>query len=77
LPNDAVRLRAFFTLNDVEDDLLAFLEVFITIFLNRTEVDEYVIAVIAAKEAIAFDVAKPLHGAFVLAHRIHLFCGSN
>jgi hypothetical protein len=75
LPNDAVSLRAPVPLNDVEEDLFAAFEAFVAIFLNGTEMDEDIIAAIVPKEAVAFDVVKPFHGAFILAHRVHLFRG--
>jgi hypothetical protein len=75
LTNDAIGLKTFNALKDVEDDLLALLETFVTIFLNRAEMDEYIIAAIVAKEAIALGTVKPFHYAFILAHRVHLSMG--
>jgi hypothetical protein len=76
LPNDAFSLRTSDSLNDVEDDFVALFETFVTIVLNRTEMDEDVIAAVLAEEAVAFDVVKPFHRAFVLTHRIHPFLKS-
>jgi hypothetical protein len=73
MSSNAVRLWTFLSLNDVEDYFFAFFEAFITPFLNRTEMNEYIIATIPPKETIAFDIVKPLHYALILSHRVHLF----
>jgi hypothetical protein len=73
LAGDAVSLRTFLALDDIEDDFLTLFEAFVTVFLNRAEMDEYVITVIPPKEAIALEVVKPLHCAFILSHRNFTF----
>jgi hypothetical protein len=67
------QLEDLFALNDVEDDCLTFFEAFVTILLNRAEMDEHVFATIAPKKTIPLQIVKPLDCAFVLSHRVHLF----
>ncbi len=35
--------------------------------------NEYIIAAIVPKEAVALGTVKPFHYAFILAHRVHTF----
>ena len=75
---NAVSLRPLLALNDVEDDFFTFFETLVTIFLNRAEMDEHIIAFVAPEEAIGhLTLLEPLDCAFVLAHRIHLSLESN
>ena len=68
LPNNAVGLRTFFALNDLEDYLVTFLEALVSVFLNGAEMDEHIFAAIVAEKTVALDVVKPLHCSFNLTH---------
>ena len=68
-PNYGIRLRALLTLNNVELDLVAFFERFVSIQLDRRVVDEYIRPVFAPDESVALGVIEPLDLSFVLSHR--------
>jgi|TARA_B100000749_G_C18166094_1_gene357899 hypothetical protein len=60
---DVGSLKAFFTLSDVEGNLLAVLQSFEAVSLNFGEVREQVVAIVVRRnEAEAFSVVKPLNG---------------
>ena len=65
---DLISLRAFGSLNDVELDLVAFLEALIALALDRTVMDEDIGPTVAAQETVAFSVVEPLNRTFVLCH---------
>jgi hypothetical protein len=44
LRGNAISLPAFLALNNVEDDLVTFFQAFVTVFLNRAEMDEDIVA---------------------------------
>ena len=67
---NAISLRAFLALNDVELDLIAFFERFVSVQLNRRVMDEYIWPVFASDESVALGVVKPLDLTFVLSHRL-------
>ena len=56
-----VGLQAFRAFYDLELHCLAFLKALKAARLNRGEVDEYVLSVSTANEAVTFRVVKPLH----------------
>jgi hypothetical protein len=61
-------LRPFLTLNDVKLNVIAFLQAFVSIDLDRAVVDEDVGAVISSDKSISLRVVKPLHFTFMLSH---------
>jgi len=61
---DVRRLRALLALRQVERHPLAFVQSAITLTRDGRVVDEHIITVIAADEAIAFVRVEPFHGAF-------------
>ena len=63
-----VRLGAFLALNDVELDVVAFFEAFVSVELDGRVVDEDIGTVFASDESIAFCVVKPFDLAFVSSH---------
>ena len=63
---DLIGLRSFRSLNNVELDLIAFLQAFVAFALNRGVVNEHVGSAIPAQEAVPFCVVEPFHGALVL-----------
>jgi hypothetical protein len=70
--DNCIRLRALLALNDVELDLVAFLERFVSIQLDCRVVDEYIWPVFASDESVALGVVKPLDLPFVLSHSFFL-----
>jgi hypothetical protein len=58
---DVRRLQAFGTLGDFEFNRLAFVQRFVTLRLNRGEVDENVLAVLALDESKSLAGVKPLY----------------
>ena len=66
-------LRPFLTLNDVKLNVIAFLQAFVSIDLDRAVVDEDVGAVISSDKSISLRVVKPLDFAFVLRHELATF----
>ena len=63
---DLVGLGALGSLDDVELDLIAFLEALVALALDRTVVNEDVGATLAAEKAVALCVVEPLYGALIL-----------
>ena len=63
-------LRPFLALDDLEFNLVAFLQTFVTITGNGAIVDEYIRSAFTPQEAVPFRVVKPLNGAF---YTFHLF----
>jgi hypothetical protein len=63
-----VGLGAFRTLNDVELDLVALFEAFVSFELDGTVMHEDIGSVVPAEKAVPFSVVEPFHGAFVLCH---------
>ena len=59
---DARRLEALGTPGDLKFDGLPFVQRFVSIRLNRGEMDENVLAGLALDESKAFAGIKPLHG---------------
>lgn len=68
--DDSVRLRAFLAFHDVELDLIAFFERFVSVQLDRRIVNEYIRPVVTSDESVALGVVKPLNLSFVLSHRL-------
>ena len=68
--NHAICLRALLALDNVEFDLIAFFERFVSVQLDRRVVDEYVWPVFASDESVTLGVVKPLDFTFVLSHRL-------
>ena len=68
-------LPALGTLDHIELDLLAFLQAAESIRLDRREVNENVLAILAADETISFCVVKPLYcSCFHGVAYVPLFC---
>lgn len=65
---NSICLWAFLPLNDVELDVVAFFEAFVTIELDCRVVDEDVRTIITADESVAFCVIEPFHFAFIGSH---------
>jgi len=65
-----VRLGTFLPFDDVELDLIAFFERFVSVQLDCRVMDEHVRPVFASDETIALGVVKPLDLTFVLSHRL-------
>src|SRR5690606_14465943 len=57
-----VGLQALLALDDGEGDLLAFLQALEALHLDGTEVDEHVLAILAADEAEALGIIEPFDG---------------
>src|SRR5690348_12272570 len=69
-----VGLKALLALDDGEGHLLAFLQALEARALDRTEVDEHVLAVLAADEAEALGIVEPLDGTgFTVRHDFLLY----
>jgi hypothetical protein len=68
--DDSIRLGTLLALNDIELDLVAFFERFISVQLNRGVVDEHIRPIVATDESVALGVVEPLDFAFVLSHRL-------
>jgi hypothetical protein len=66
--NNLVRLRALLALDNVELDIIAFLEAFIAINLDGTVMDEDIRSVVPPDETISLCVIEPLNLAFMLSH---------
>jgi len=58
---DVLRLPALGAFDNVELDLLTFLQAAKAAGLNGGEMHEYIFAVLAADESVAFSVVKPLY----------------
>jgi hypothetical protein len=54
--------------DDVELDVIAFLQAFVSVNLNGTEVAKYIGTIIASDEAVAFPIVEPFHLSKVLRH---------
>jgi hypothetical protein len=65
----SIRLWAFLALDDIELDLVAFLERFVPVQLNCGIVNEYIRPVFASDESVALGVVEPLNLSLVLSHR--------
>jgi hypothetical protein len=65
-----IRLRSFLSLHDVEFDLVAFFQAFVSVDLDRAVMHENVRPIIASNKAITFRVVKPLNLAFILSHEL-------
>src|SRR5579875_1546211 len=61
-----VGLRALGAFDDVEFNPVAFFQALVSFAQDGAVVDKYVRPAIAAKEAVALCIVKPLHDAFVL-----------
>jgi hypothetical protein len=72
-PCDAIGLGAFFALNDVEFDLVPFLEALIAVQLNGAIVHEYIGTIFPPDEPISLGVVEPLHFSLVLRHEARTF----
>jgi hypothetical protein len=59
-------------LDDVELDVIALFQRFVSIQLNRRVVNEYIRPVFTSDESVALGVVKPLDLPFVLSHRLLL-----
>jgi hypothetical protein len=69
-PDDSIGLWTLLTLDDVELHIIALLQSFVPIQLNRGVVDEYVWPVFTPDESVALGVVEPLDLTFVLSHRL-------
>ena len=61
-----IRLRTLAPLNDVELDLISFVQTFVAIALNGAVMNEDVCSAFAPEKAVAFRVVEPLHRTLVL-----------
>ena len=61
-----VRLRSFTALDNVELDLIAFLQTFVAVDLNRAVVHKDVCSAFPPEKAVALRVIEPLDRTFVL-----------
>jgi len=68
--NDCICLRSFLSLNDVELDVIAFFQGFISVQLNRRVMDENIWPVFTSDESVALGVVEPLDLTFELSHRL-------
>jgi hypothetical protein len=64
----SVSLRTFLTLDDIELNVIALFQGFVSVQLNRRIVNEYIWPVIASDETVALGVVEPLDLPFVLSH---------
>src|SRR5688572_29686302 len=70
---DLVRLQPLLSLHDDEGHLLAFLQALEALALDRAEMHEHVIAILAADEAEALGIVEPFHGpGFAVRHTVVL-----
>ena len=58
---DTIGLWAFFSLDDVEIDPIAFPQGLVAFGLDGTEVTEDIRSILSAKKAVALSVVEPLH----------------
>src|SRR3546814_5736295 len=64
-----IGLQALLALHDGEADLLAFRQALEALGPDRTEMDEDILAILAADESEALGIVEPLHGSgFTLYH---------
>ena len=61
-----IRLRTLAPLNDVELDLISFVQTLVAIALNGAVMNEDVCSAFAPEKAVAFRVVEPLHRTLVL-----------
>ncbi len=61
-------LRPFLALDDLELNLVAFLQTFIAVAGDRAVMDEYIRSFVAAQEPVSLRVVEPLHRAFQSFH---------
>ena len=61
-----IRLRSLAPLNDVELDLISFVQALVAIALNGAVMNEDVCSAFALEKAVAFQVVEPLHRNLVL-----------
>ena len=73
--DNCIRLRTFLTLNDVELNVIALFQRFVSVQLDRRVVDEYIRPVFTSDESVALGVVEPLDLPFVLSHRLLLSLG--
>ncbi len=73
LPGDRIGLRALLTIDDVEFDLVPFLQRLVTVHLNCRIMNENVRSILTADESEPLGVVEPLDCAFVLSHGISPF----
>lgn len=62
------RLRPFLSLDDLEFNVVAFLQALISITGNGAVVDEYIRSRVASQEAVPFRVIEPLHRSLYAFH---------
>jgi len=68
--NDRICLRSLLALNDVEFDIIALFEGFITVQLDRRVMDENIWPVFTSDESVALGIVEPLNLTFELSHRL-------
>ena len=61
-----ISLWTLCSLDDVELNLIAFFQAFVTFALNGTVMDEDISSALAAEKSVAFCIVEPLYGAFIL-----------
>jgi hypothetical protein len=71
-----IRLRTFLALYNIELDLIALFEGFVSVQLDCGVVNEYIWPVFASDESVALGVVKPLNLSLVLSHRFLPSLGS-
>jgi hypothetical protein len=69
-PQNPIGLRAFLTLDDIEFNVIALFQSFVSVQLNCRVMNEYVWPVFTPDESVALGVVKPLDLPFVLSHRL-------
>ena len=67
--NNRICLGAFLALDDIELNVIALFQRFISVQLNRGIMDEYIWPVFTPNEAVALGVVEPLDLSLVLSHR--------
>ena len=68
--NHCIGLRSFLSLNNVEFDIIAFFQGFISVQLNRRVMDENIWPVFTSDESVALGIVEPLDLTFELSHRL-------
>jgi hypothetical protein len=71
-PEYSIGLWTLLTLNDVELDVIALFQSFVSVQLNCRIMNEYVRPVFTPDESVALGVVEPLDLTFVLSHRLRL-----
>jgi hypothetical protein len=69
IADNGIRLGTLLALYDVEFDLIALFERFVSIQLNCRVVDEYIRPIITSDESVALGVVEPLDLTLELSHR--------